>query len=282
MSLDFIPTVWAARLLAALDNALVYGQPGVVNRDYEGDVRSSGNTVKIASIGNVNVKNYTKDSDIDDVEALTDTDQTLLIDQSKYFNFFVDQVDRAQQNVNVLDSAMQAAAHSLREYADKFIASTMDSAVTTNKIGSSASPIVPTADTAYEYLVDLGVLLDEGNTPIDGRFCIVPAWFHGLLLKDDRFVRSGTGRGDDRLANGEVGEAAGFRILKSNNVPATAGAKYKILAGHKIATTYVEQVLDVQTYKPEKRFGDAVKGLHVYGAKVVRPAALACLTASKS
>jgi hypothetical protein len=58
-------------------------------------------------------------------------------------------------------------------------------------------------------------LLDEGNIPTTDRFAIVPAWFHGLLLKDDRFVRSGTGRGDDRLANGEVGEAAGFRILKS-------------------------------------------------------------------
>jgi hypothetical protein len=110
----------------------------------------------------------------------------------------------------------------------------------------------------------------------------VPAWFHGLLLKDDRFVRSGTMAGDRRLANGEVGEAAGFTILNSNNVPQTAGAKYKIIAGHAQATSYVEQVLDVQTYKPEKRFGDAVKGLHVYGAKVVRPSALACLIANKS
>ena len=88
--------------------------------------------------------------------------------------------------------------------------------------------------------------------------------------------------GDRRLANGEVGEAAGFSILKSNNVPNTAGAKYKIFAGHSMATTYVEQVLDVQTYKPEKRFGDAVKGLHVYGAKVVRPDNLAVLIANKS
>src|SRR5260221_13897969 len=169
MSLDFIPTVWAARLLAALDNALVYGQPHVANREYEGDIRSSGNTVKIASIGNVTVKNYAKDSDIDDVETLTDSEQTLLIDQTKYFNFYVDGIDRAQQNVNVLDTAMREAAHSLREYADKFIASIMDTAVTPEKkIGTTAVPIVPTKDNAYEYLVDLGVLLDEGNTPIDG------------------------------------------------------------------------------------------------------------------
>jgi len=126
------------------------------------------------------------------------------------------------------------------------------------------------------------VLLDESNTPIDGRFVVVPAWFHGLLLKDDRFVSSGTMPADRRLANGMVGEAAGFAILKSNSVPNTTGTKYKILAGHRIATAYVEQVLDVQTYKPEKRFGDAVKGLHVYGAKVVRANNLAVLIANKT
>ena len=95
-------------------------------------------------------------------------------------------------------------------------------------------------------------------------------------------MRSGTQAGDRKLANGVVGEAAGFTILKSNNVPNTTGTKYKILAGHSIATAYVEQILDVQTYKPEKRFGDAVKGLHVYGAKVVRPTALAELIANKT
>jgi hypothetical protein len=65
-------------------------------------------------------------------------------------------------------------------------------------------------------------------------------------------------------------------------VPNTTGAKYRIIAGHRIATAYVEQIVDVQTFKPEKRFGDAIKGLHVYGAKVIRPTALACLIADKA
>ena len=283
MSLEFIPTVWAARLLVALEKALIYGQANVSNRDYEGDIRQAGNTVKIGSIGDVSIGDYVKDSDIGDPQILSDADQSLLIDQSKYFNFYVDSVDRAQQNVNVLDEAMRRSAWGLREKADAFLAAAMEAAVpTANKIGSTTTPKVPTKNDAYEYLVDLGVLLDEANTPIDGRFCIVPAWFHGLLLKDDRFVRSGTVAGDRRLANGEAGEAAGFIVLKSNNVPQTTGTKYKIIAGHAMATAYVEQILDVQTYKPEKRFGDAVKGLHVYGAKVVRPTALACLIANKA
>ena len=283
MSLEFIPTVWAARLLTALNDALVYGQANVCNRDYEGEIRKAGNTVKIASISEVEVDTYTKDEDINDPQPLTDDEQTLLIDQQKYFNFYVDSVDRAQQNVNVLDEAMRRSSWKLRDIADSFLANLIDTDVPdANKIGTVGTPKVPTKADAYEYLVDLGVLLDESNTPIDGRFVVVPAWFHGLLLKDDRFIRSGTRRGDATLANGQVGEAAGFSILKSNNVPNTTGTKYKILAGHSIATSYVEQVVDVQTYKPEKRFGDAVKGLHVYGAKVVRPLNLACLIANKA
>jgi hypothetical protein len=283
MALDFIPTIWAARLLIALEKSLVYGQTNVCNRDYEGEIRSGGSTVKIASIGEVTVDDYTKDTDIGDPQILTDAEQSLLIDQAKYFNFYVDDVDRAQQNVNVLDAAMRRASWTLKDYADTFIAGIMDAAVPAgNKIGSTTTPKVPTKDDAYEYLVDLGVLLDESDVPVDGRFVVVPAWFHGLLLKDDRFVRSGTAAGDRRLRNGEVGEAAGFTILKSNNVPNVSGAKYRILAGHAVATSYVDQVVDVQTYKPEKRFGDAVKGLHVYGAKVVRSNALAVLIASKS
>ena len=283
MALEFIPTVWAARLLVALEKALVYGQTNVSNRDYEGDIRESGNTVKIASIGDVSIGDYVKNTDIGDPETLSDDEISLLIDQSKYFNFYVDSVDRAQQNVNVLDEAMKRSAWSLREYADRYIAGLMSAAVPTgNKIGSTTTPKVPNKDDAYEYLVDLGVLLDEKNTPIDGRFVVVPAWFHGLLLKDDRFVRSGTARGDRALANGEVGEAAGFAVLKSNDVPNTSGAKYMIMAGHAQATSFAEQVLDIQTYKPEKRFGDAVKGLHLYGAKVVRADNLAVLIASKA
>lgn len=283
MALDFIPTVWAARLLIALDNALIYGQANVSNRDYEGEIRKAGNTVKIASIGDVTVDDYTKDTNINDPESLTDDEQTLTINNAKYFNFYVDSVDRAQQNVNVLDEAMRRSSWKLRDLADTFLAAAMDSAVPVqNRIGSSTTPKVPTKDDAYEYLVDLGVLLDESNTPMEGRFVVVPAWFHGLLLKDERFVHSGTQSSERRLANGHVGEAAGFSILKSNNVPNTTGTKYKILAGHSIATAYVEQIVDVQTYKPEKRFGDAVKGLHVYGAKVVRANNLAVLIANKA
>lgn len=281
MALTFIPQIWAARLLTALDTELVYGQTNVCNRDYEGEIRSSGNSVKIASVGDVDVNNYTKDTDIADPAVLTDSSQTMSIDQKKYFNFYVDGLDRAQQNVVVLDTAMRRASWKLRDHADRYLAGIMATAVPAGNTIGTVTPIVPTKADAYEHLVDLSVLLDENDTPLVGRFCIVPAWFHGLLLKDDRFIKAGTIRSDRALANGAVGEAAGFTILKSNSVPNDEGVEFKIIAGHSIATTYAEQILDVQAYKPEKRFGDAVKGLHVYGGKVVRANNLACLIANK-
>src|SRR5437868_3735855 len=175
MSLDFIPTVWAGRLLSALQASLVYGQAGACNRDYEGEILGGGNTVKIASIGDVTIDDYTKDTDIADPQVLSDDDQSLVIDQQKYFNFYVDSVDRAQQNVNVLDEAMRRAGYKLNDAADSYIAGLMEAAVPAgNKIGTVGTPKVPTKDDAYEYLVDLGTLLDEGNTPISGRFCVVP------------------------------------------------------------------------------------------------------------
>lgn len=280
MALQFIPTVWSARLLAALNKALVFGQADVVNRDYEGEIRDSGDTVKIASIGDPTVGNYTKNTNIGDPEILSDAEQTLVIDQSKYFNFYVDSIDRAQQNVRVMDEAMRRAGYKIRDLQDQFIAASHVNVPGANLVGTDGAPITPTNANAYEYLVDLSIKLDEANVPTEGRFCVVPPWFHGRLLKDDRFVKAGTSKTDEVLRNGQVGEAAGFSVLKSNNVPNTAGTLYKIVAGHPMAYSFAQQITSLETYKPEKRFGDAVKGLSVYGGKLVRPDAWAVLTAN--
>jgi hypothetical protein len=279
---NFIPTIWSARILSALKKSLVYGQSNVVNRDYEGDIRDQGDSVKINSIGDVTIKDHARNTDIDGAEEISDASQMLLIDQGKYFNFGVDDVDKAQANANVMGEAMDRSGYGLRDKADQFIASHYTDVPAANLLGSDGAPVIPTATTAYEKLVDLGVLLDEANVPTDGRFVIVPSWYHGLLLKDDRFVRAGTAKTDQVLANGMVGEAAGFTVMKSNNVPNTAGTLYKVIAGTKMGFSYAEQIVKVEAYRPEKRFSDAVKGLHVYGGKLIRPYCWAVLTASKS
>src|SRR6185369_10044877 len=141
MALDnFIPQVWSARLLASLKKTLVYGQTGIVNRDYEGEIREKGNTVKINSIGAVTVSDHTKNSDISAPEALNDSDQVLVIERAKYFNFQVDDVDRVQQMPSVMDQAMQEAAYALADAADQYIAGLYTGANANNLIGSTGSP----------------------------------------------------------------------------------------------------------------------------------------------
>lgn len=297
---NFIPSVWAGGILQALDTALVYANEKVINRDYEGDISASGDTVRIEMLGDVTINNYSKNTDIASPEALTDAQLVLKIDQQKYFNFQVDDIDKAQQKPKTFGEATRRAAYGLRKVIDSFLGSLYTDISATNVIGSDASPITGTWTTtgtlAYDRLVDLGVLLDNQDCPDDGRWVVVPPWFEAYLLKDARFVGYGTpgqlqvlmnGFGGEAITqpnnggapgNQPIGRAAGFDIYKSNQVPQTAGIKYKVIAGHPMAWSFAQQVMQVEAYRPEKRFGDALKGLAVYGAKVVRPNCLAVLT----
>lgn len=263
---SFIPELWNARLLYALEKAHVAAN--LVNRDYEGTIQQQGDTVHINSIGAVTVKDYTRNSDIDSPEELTTEDQTLTIDQAKYFNFQIDDVDAAQAAGDLMDSAMQRSAYALSDVSDAFLLQTIAAGVdTNNKIGSSAA-IALTADNIYENIVALKTKLDKANVPTAGRYVVVPPEVHALLLLDDRFVKaSDGGTANDVLLNGEVGRVAGFTVYMSNNVKYTTD-HWEIPASVQTSTTYAEQIVKTEAFRPEKRFSDAVKGLHVYGAKV--------------
>lgn len=275
---NFIPTVWSARLSLALDRAQVYTQAGVVNRDYEGDIRAFGDSVRIGSISDPTVGNYTRNGSIS-VETLDDASQLLTIDQAKYFAFEIDDLDKAQMNIALMDRAVQRAGRKLTNTADTLAAGKYAEAG--SSVASSGSPKTDlgTAGKAYEYLVAMGVELDEADVPSDGRWVIVPSWFHGKLLLDDRFVKAGTPLSDATLRNGIVGEAAGFTVLKSNNV-SNDGTTYRIMGGTDMGISFAEQILAVEAYRPEDSFSDAVKGLYVYGLKVVRPECLVTLYAN--
>ncbi|KAF6626350.1 P22 coat protein - protein 5 domain protein [Paenibacillus sp. EKM208P] len=272
---NFIPTIWSARLNESLKKNLVYGN--VVNTDYEGEVQGQGSTVKINSIGAVTIGNYDKVAGIGNPQELDATQKTLLIDQAKYFNFQVDDVDAAQANVNLLDGGIVEASYGLANVVDQYLAGFYTEVKAENTMGNDATLIIPTKDTAYDLLIDLGVLLDENNVPETERFVVVPAWYYGLLLKDARFNKD-----PNIIRTGYVGDIDGMTVYKSNNVPNTGGAKYKIIAGHKSAISFAGQVDSVEAFRPEKQFSDAVKGLQVFGAKCIKPEALAVLTANKS
>ena len=189
-------------------------------------------------------------------------------------------MDNAQTNPKLMNEAMARAAYSLNDTIDSLLAGIMVAGAA-GAIGSDESPVVPTKDDAYDLLVDLGTELTEKNVPLVGRWVVVPPFYHGLLQKDSRFVGNGTDVNMAILQGGHIGAAAGFQIYVSNNVPNTEGAKYKILAGTNAGATFAEQITETEGYRPEKNFSDAVKGLHLCGAKVLQKNALATLTVNK-
>ena len=283
---NFIGEVWSARLLANLNKALVYAQSSVCNRDYTGDIKNIGDTCHILGVAPVTAKPYTKNVAIAEPDTLSDAATTLVINQANYTNFEVDDVDKAQGAVTVMDAAMAEAAYALGDVADQYVAGIGVAAVAEdNQIGTDVAPIVPgttAGTTVYDYLVDLSVALNESNCPKFGRWAILPPWMVGKLVKDDRFSNISASGSSEALRNGIVTRVAGFDVLESNNVPNTTGTLYKCLAGYSGAITYGEQVNQVESFRPENSFSDAVKALHLFGAKVVRPSALAMITASKT
>lgn len=268
---NFIPTIWSARMLANLDKKLVFGN--CVNREYEGEIKSQGDKVKVNRIGPVTIKDYT--GTLDEPEELDSTQVELVIDQAKYFNFKVDDVDAAQANVKLVDKGMERAAYGMADVIDTHIASFTAKAGI--KVGSDSSPILITVVNAYDALVDLGVALDEENVTKQGRFAVLPPWYLGLLSKDPRFTKE-----YKILENGLVDGAtvSGFTLWESNNVVKT-NDKYSIMAGTELGIAYAGQVAELEAYRPEKSFADAVKGLWVYGAEVFEPKALCNMTVTK-
>lgn len=275
MAVDqFRPEVWSAAILTALRNRLVFCGDGIVNRDYEGEISQAGDTVHITSIGEVSTRAYTEHTNIS-WDELSDTQQDLTIDQKRYFAFKVDDVEKKQALGGFVDEASRSAAYGLADNADASMAAAMYAAVngTGNDLGAKVAD--KSNKDAYEILVDLATTLERDNVPSEGRWAIVSPEFYAVLQLDNRFIDASAAGGGDALRTGFVGEAAGFRILKSNQTPDPTAGTYAIIAGHPLAATYADQILETEALRLENQFADGVRGLHVFGRKVVRAECLA-------
>ena len=146
---------------------------------------------------------------------------------------------------------------------------------TANVIGAGTA-VALNASNIYENIVKLRLLLDKNNVPNEGRTLVIPPEAYALLLQDQRFTSGGGAMGEEALRSGYIGSVAGFEIYESNNC-VKSGSAYTITAQVKSACTYAEQIVETGAYRPEKRFADAVKGLHVYGAKVTDGKQIAAL-----
>jgi hypothetical protein len=290
--LAFKPEVWSKVILAAEKKALVFGGPGIVNDDYEGEISGPGTTVHITQFGDPVISAYTPNETIQ-YQELDDAGQELLIDQRYYFGFTIDDVDKRQAAGDMQSYLEDRAAYKLADTADQFIAGLYTGCAYANILSNSGSPstnlsneITPAvyggsstnpADFYLKVVLPLKVLLDQAYVPAQGRYLIVPPWAEALLEQTQAFVSVATPAQQEVFQNGMIGRVAGMDVYISNNsinfdptLNSNQGG-WIVQAGHPMAITFAEQIVQTEALRLQTTFADAVRGLHVYGAKLVRP-----------
>jgi len=298
---EFNPILWADTLLPALRANLVFGN--LFNDNYEGTISRMGDTVRINAIGDITISSYSKDTDLAAPQSLTDAQTSLVISQAKYYNFIIDDVDMAQNHPKVMTEAMSWAAYDLALGIDNYLAGFYVDAATQisgtpaypvyTQVGASAG----TTGTAYDQLVQVSQKLSEQKVPKIGRWCVIPPWITTLLLMDPRFTSFNTAEANAKITNAALdaaqglsndayrGRILGMDVYESINDPHLSGATVGVtgaidvvIASHTMAFTKAIGLTKTEAYRPPLRFGDAVKGLTLYGAKTVRPQAVVAAT----
>ena len=259
----FVPTVWSESLLQNLDKTYV----GVANcnREFEGEIREKGCMVKICGLDNISVGDYIKNTDISNPQPLSDYSTELEIDQAKFFNFQIDDIDRAQATPHLMDLALKNAANALAAAADAYVYSLVEDA------DFSIDDTNVTPETVINHIIDARtILLAEGvMDPSDIVVEVSPA-IAGAILKGKVALSTDN---TDSLENGCIGSIGGCKIFVSPyiNVKTVDGkvSTYQCVARTRRAIAFAEQLSEMEAYRPELRFADAMKGLHLYGARVV-------------
>lgn len=261
---NFIPTVWSESLYRALDKQ--YIAVANCNREFEGDIKECGSYVKICGIGSITVNDYTKNTDMSTPQNLSDTATSILIDQAKCFNFQIDDIDKAQAKPMLMDAAMKVAASALANEADKKVYSLFNN---TNNIIISTC----TTDNILSNIIKAREMLYKANVSSSEEVVleVSPAVASFILKAKIDLASDNT----NALENGYLGSFAGCKIYVSNNIATNDEEPdyiyNKCIMRTKRAIAFAEQLSEIEAYRPEKRFADAVKGLHLYGVKVVYP-----------
>ena len=278
---NFIPEIWSAKMLTSFRQRAILA--GLANREYEGEARA-GNTVHVTGVVDVAVKDY-KAGALDNgaggtiprttkADAITDTQVDILIDQEKNFDFYVDGIDRVQA-AGKLTPYTDSAAAGLEEDADKFLANLLFLQ------GTAVTPGAPATNgaTAWNVVRDLRKALNKALIPAGDRVFIANAEFTALLEENDAKLMaantSGTTKG---LQDAALPRMLGFDPFGTENLPTTN--KPSIVAFHKSALAYVSQIEKTEAMRATDKFADRLRGLHVYGGKVLRPTAVAHWTAA--
>lgn len=265
----FIPEVFSKLLQAKFYSSSVL--PAISNTDYEGEISGQGDKVHIRTVPNVTVADYTGTVSYAD---LTTSTVELLIDQAKSYAFKVDDILGAQGDIDMLAEASKDAAESMRIAVETDVLANVVTGATT-----TGAQTTITASNILENILEIAKDLDELNIPEEGRFIVLPPSMISLLKQSELRQAYLTGDGTSPLRNGQVGQVDRFTVYQSNLLYTPASgtdATYThVLAGHPKAITFASQFTNTETVRLESTFGDGVRGLKVYGRKVVTPDCLA-------
>lgn len=287
---NFIPEIWSGKLIENFYDATVLA--AISNTDYEGEIRQFGDTVNIRTTPEITIRDYVKGQTLT-VENPDKPKIQLVIDKGEYFACVEDDVDKVQSDINLMDTWTKDASERMKIKIDqRVLTDILPGIAATNKgatageqsasfnLGTTGSPLTVTKDGAsgttsvVDLLVDLGTVLDEANAPESDRFLVIPAKMSGLIKKSELKDASLTGDSMSIVRNGRLGMVDRFTIYVSHNLNVSSG-KYSIIAGHKMGFTFASQMTNMETIRSESTFGNIVRGLQVYGYKVVKGEALA-------
>lgn len=287
---NFIPEIWSGKLIENFYDATVLA--AISNTDYEGEIRSMGDTVNIRTTPEIEINTYVKGQTLKNQNPNKEKLQ-LVIDKGKYFSCIEDDVDKIQSDIVLMDKWSKDASERMKIQIDKHILVDILPDVDSNNKGASAGrisgninlgvtgvPVVLTSKNVIDTIIDIGVVLDEANAPEQDRFLVIPAKMAGYIKRSDLKDASLTGDSESPLRNGRLGMIDRFTLYVSHNLKSTTvggrgRSEFTIIGGHKMGLTFASQMTNTERLRSETTFGDIVRGLQVYGYKVVKPEALA-------
>ena len=290
----FLPSVYSKKVLNFFRKASVV--EAITNTDYAGEISAFGDSVKIIKEPVISVSDYTRGSDTS-ATKLTDQELTLVVDSAKAFKFIVDDIETNMSHVNFKEVASSSAAYALKDSYDAAVIATMFSGISSSSpdhvLGSDSATDLAAGTFDGTGNLDIGLgtsehdpldvmarmarLLDEQNVPEEGRWFVAsPDFYEVLGQASSKLLSVDFNAGQGSIRNGLVssGKLRGFDMYKSNNIASTSNAAGKCMAGHISAVATANTILSTEVLRDPSSFGDIVRGLHVYGAKVLRSEAL--------
>jgi hypothetical protein len=293
----FIPEIWSGKLIEKFYASTVLA--AISNTDYEGEIKGQGDKVNIRTKPTLTINNYSADQAIA-VERPSSSNVTLLIDKGKYFAAILDDVMETQMDINAMSIWSDDAGQQMKITIDTDVllgikdqaTATYNRGLTAGRISASinlgvtGTPLAvvnrnPAAGKVevIDLIVRLGQTLDEQNIPESGRWIVMPTWMTSLIKTSELRDAALSGDSTTMLRNGRLGMVDRFTIYSSNLLPSgvaasLAAGEWIVYAGHAHALTFASQLTKVETLRSEATFGNILRGLQVYGYKVLDGSAL--------